>query len=142
MNSTSIAARVRALLLLAIAPGAVFADGSRIRETTCTNLSACTVPIQFSSTTWAYPRQLSCVWTPNDATRALRRVVISHQPLGMPPRLTFALPVDAETQNSFALKAELQSVNLLPVKGGNLNLVFEWSTPVTVTVPCNLAYTN
>jgi len=142
MTLTSTAGRRCAILLFMLAAGPARADGNRVREATCTKLSSCTVPIQISSSQVSFPRQLSCIWTPSDVARGLRRVVIMHQPLGLPSRLMFAVPVNDATQTSFALKEDLQSVDLLSAKSGNLNVTFEWNTPVTVTVLCNLAYTN
>jgi hypothetical protein len=126
-------------LVLAMTSIEVNAESHK-REATCANTTTCTLQFPVTSTRVSFPRALTCYWSQDDRAPVLRRVLLGHQPNGLPVVATVALPVSAEQASAYAFNQSVQSSNILALKGGKLNAQFEWSSAVTTTISCTYMY--
>ena len=110
------------------------------REASCANTTSCTLQFPVTSTAMSFPRVLTCYWSQNDRAPVLRRVLLGHQPNGLPVTATVALPVSDEQASAYAFNQSVQTSNVLALKGGKLNAQFEWSSAVTTTISCTYIY--
>lgn len=111
-------------------------------EATCASATTCTMPFHVSGTSVSFPRQLSCHWTQNDPAQPVRRVLAVHQPNGMPAGATIAVPMEREAATAMAFNVTLQPARLFNIKGGKLNVQFEWAVPVTSTIKCSYIFSK